>query len=98
MLLMVLPLLWVTAVWGGSIRFSKHNLSVSGPSETKAVSESQICIFCHTPHRARQDIPYLWNRQEQTASYIPYQSSTLFAKVGQPTGASKLCLSGSGPL
>ena len=93
MLLMVLPLLWVTAVWGGSIRFSKHNLSVSGPSETKAVSESQICIFCHTPHRARQDIPYLWNRQEQTASYIPYQSSTLFAIVGQPTGASKLCLS-----
>ena len=91
--LMVLPLIWVTAAWGGSIRFSKHNLSVSGPGETKAVSESQICIFCHTPHRARQDIPYLWNRQEQTASYIPYQSSTLFAIVGQPTGASKLCLS-----
>jgi predicted CXXCH cytochrome family protein len=93
MLLMVLPLLWVTAAWGGSIRYSKHNLSVSGPGETKAVTESQICIFCHTPHSARQDIPYLWNRQDQTASYIPYQSSTLFAKVGQPTGASKLCLS-----
>jgi predicted CXXCH cytochrome family protein len=35
----------------------------------------------------------LWNRSDQTTNYIPYQSSTLFAVVGQPTGASKLCLS-----
>ncbi len=91
--LMVLPLIWVTAAFGGNIRFSKHNLSVGGPGEIKAVSESQICIFCHTPHNARRDIPYLWNRRDQTVSYIPYQSSTLFARVGQPTGASKLCLS-----
>ena len=91
--LTVLPLIWVTAAFGGNIRFSKHNLSVSGPGEIKAVSESQICIFCHTPHNARRDIPYLWNRRDQTVSYIPYQSSTLFARVGQPTGSSKLCLS-----
>jgi len=93
MVLMVVALFGVTAAWGESIRFSKHNLSVSGPGETKAVSEQQICIFCHTPHHARPDIAYLWNRQEPTAAYIPYQSSTLFATVGQPTGASKLCLS-----
>jgi predicted CXXCH cytochrome family protein len=89
----VLPLIWVAAAFGGNIQFSKHNLSVGGAGEVKAVSESQICIFCHTPHSARQDIPYLWNRQDQTVSYIPYQSSTLVARVGQPTGASKLCLS-----
>ena len=91
--LMLLPLIAVAAASGGNIRFSKHNLSVGGPGEIKAVSESQICIFCHTPHNARRDIPYLWNRRDQTVSYIPYQSSTLFARVGQPTGASKLCLS-----
>ena len=91
--LMVLPLIWVTAAFGGNIRFSKHNLSVSGPGEIKAVSESQICVFCHTPHNARRDIPYLWNRGDRTVSYVPYQSSTLFARVGQPTGSSKLCLS-----
>jgi predicted CXXCH cytochrome family protein len=91
--LAVLPLIWSTAAFGVNIQFSKHNLSVSGPGEVKAVSESQICIFCHTPHSARQDIPYLWNRRDHTVSYIPYQSSTLFARVGQPTGASKLCLS-----
>jgi len=91
--LAVLTLIWVTAASGENIRFTKHNLSVSGPGEIKAVSESQICIFCHTPHNAGRDFPYLWNRQDQTVSYIPYQSSTLVARVGQPTGASKMCLS-----
>ncbi len=90
---MILPLIWITAALGGGIQFSKHNLSVSGPGDIKAVSESQICIFCHTPHGAGQDIPFLWNRRDQTVSYIPYQSSTLYARVGQPTGASKMCLS-----
>jgi predicted CXXCH cytochrome family protein len=91
--LTVLTLIWVAAAFGGNIQFSKHNLSVSGPGGIKAVSEPQICIFCHTPHGAGQDIPFLWNRRDQTVSYIPYQSSTLYARVGQPTGASKLCLS-----
>jgi predicted CXXCH cytochrome family protein len=35
----------------------------------------------------------LWNREDSTATYITYQSSTLRASVGQPTGSSKLCLS-----
>jgi predicted CXXCH cytochrome family protein len=80
-------------VFAQSIVFTRHNLSVSGPGEVKAATETQICIFCHTPHAARREIPFLWNRADETVSYIPYQSSTLFASVGQPTGASKLCLS-----
>ncbi len=70
-----------------------HNLSVTGPGPVKSTTEGEICIFCHAPHKARRDIPYLWNRSDSTTSYIPYQSSTLHATVGQPTGASKLCLS-----
>ncbi len=92
-LMVVLILSFGATAYGVSIRFTKHNLSVSGPGDIKAASETQICIFCHTPHNSRRDIPYLWNRSDQTTSYIPYQSSTLFATVGQPTGASKLCLS-----
>lgn len=72
---------------------TKHNLSVSGPGPIKALNEGELCVFCHTPHQARHDIPYLWNRADSTANYSPYQSSTLYAAVGQPTGASKLCLS-----
>ena len=75
------------------IRDSKHNLSASGPGPIKALDEEELCIFCHTPHQARRDIPFLWNRADSTATYTPYKSSTLYAAVGQPTGASKLCLS-----
>ena len=76
-----------------SIVDSLHNLSVSGPGTVKATGESEICIFCHTPHGARSDVAYLWNRRDTTTVYTPYISSTLKATVGQPTGSSRLCLS-----
>jgi len=84
--------LWVPAR-AGSILDSKHNLSLSGPGSAKSTAEDRVCLFCHTPHRARTDTSYLWNRNDSTARYIPYSSSTLHATVGQPSGASKLCLS-----
>ena len=77
---------------GAKIVDSKHNLSASGPGEVRALSEERVCVFCHTPHAARQDAP-LWNRRGSTAAYAPYDSPTLKAQPGQPTGASKLCLS-----
>jgi len=82
-----------TTSQSASIVISKHNLSISGPGEVKSTTESRICVFCHTPHNAHRDIPYLWNRSDQTTNYTPYQSSTMYAAIGQPTGASKLCLS-----
>ena len=84
-----------TAVFGqnpNSIIYSKHNLSISGPGNVRSSTESEICIFCHTPHNATGDGP-LWNHAMSAAAYTPYSSSTLKAAVGQPTGASKLCLS-----
>lgn len=75
-----------------SIVETRHNLSNTGPGPIKSVAD-EICIFCHTPHHGRGDIPYLWNRQDSTEVYTTYRSSTLYAGVGQPTGASKLCLS-----
>ncbi len=75
-----------------SIVNSKHNLSVSGPGSVKAAGESEICVFCHTPHNALGAAP-LWNRYESGQTYVPYTSTTVKASVGQPTGASKLCLS-----
>jgi len=75
-----------------SIVNSPHNLSVSSPGSIHASKESEVCIFCHTTHSATSDGP-LWNHQMSTAMYKPYTSSTLKATVGQPTGASRLCLS-----
>jgi predicted CXXCH cytochrome family protein len=75
-----------------SIVFSKHNLSASGPGEVRSGTEGEICIFCHAPHTPLTQAP-LWNHQMPVTAYNPYSSVTLKAKVGQPTGASRLCLS-----
>lgn len=75
-----------------SIVGSKHDLSVSGGGSVRASTETDICIACHTPHNSSQDAP-LWNRYSSGAVYTPYSSTTAKAAVGQPTGASKLCLS-----
>ncbi len=69
-----------------------HNLSAGGPGQVRATSEAQVCIFCHAPHNTGGMEP-LWNRSLPMGSYTIYQSSTLDAQPGQPTGASKLCLS-----
>ncbi|MBN1475537.1 hypothetical protein JXA47_02170 [Candidatus Sumerlaeota bacterium] len=87
-LLAALPSAWA----GLSVVDSPHNLSVTGPGPIHAISEDRICIFCHTPHGSRTSAP-LWNRNDSTASYQPYESSSLDAAPGQPTGTSKLCLS-----
>jgi len=75
-----------------SIVNTKHNLSVSGPGTIKASSESEICVFCHTPHNGRPDQP-LWNRNDPALNYTLYGSSTTQATPGQPDGSSILCLS-----
>jgi len=80
------------------VKNTKHNLSASGPGTTKASSESQICVFCHTPHAA-EAIPKapLWNRKLSGATYTPYSSSSIEANAAElasgPGGSSKLCLS-----
>ena len=71
---------------------TKHNLSVSGPGLVKVAGETEICKFCHTPHAASPAAP-LWNRDDPGTYYQTYESTTLAANVGQPTGSSRLCLS-----
>jgi predicted CXXCH cytochrome family protein len=75
-----------------SILNSKHDFSTTGPGPIKAVTESDVCLFCHTPHMAVDQVP-LWNHALSTAGYTPYSSTTTKASVRQPTGSSKLCLS-----
>jgi Doubled CXXCH motif (Paired_CXXCH_1) len=84
-----------------NVQATKHNLSaaVDGTGDVplrgvKAASESQVCVFCHTPHAANQSIEApLWNRSLSGATYTPYTSSSMDAISTQPTGDSKLCLS-----
>jgi hypothetical protein len=53
------------------------------------------CHSCHTPHNAGSlpGVP-LWNGSETTTTFTMYSSATLQASIdGQPSGASRLCLS-----
>ncbi len=71
---------------------TKHNLSTSGPGPVKALTESQICVFCHIPHHGLGQSSA--NRPDPTATYQPYNSPTLASQPpGAPTGASRVCLS-----
>lgn len=75
-----------------SVIDTKHNLSAGAPvSEIKATAEQRVCIFCHTPHHASPVTP-LWSRTTGGVYYF-YGSSSLAAQPGQPSGASRLCLS-----
>ena len=89
---LVFLLLGISKMYSSDITNSKHNLSTGGPGAVKATSETEVCVFCHAPHNASAAAP-LWNRYSSGATYIPYSSSTAIATLGQPTGASKLCLS-----
>jgi predicted CXXCH cytochrome family protein len=85
---------FVRSLWPageGSVVNSPHNLSVSGPGPVKSVQAEEVCSFCHVPHHATA-VPLL-NRPLSEAAYLTYKSATAKALPGQPTGASKLCLS-----
>ncbi len=71
---------------------TKHNLSVTGPGELRALTETRVCVFCHTPHNAAPRTP-LWNKAIEPRNYVTYQSSTMAARPRQPDGPSRLCLS-----
>jgi hypothetical protein len=93
------------------VRGTKHNLSAAAngsatpsggtvPTRTiKASSETQVCVFCHTPHAAESTTPgaQLWNRKLSGQTYTPYSSSSMEADptelAAAPGGSSKLCLS-----
>ena len=78
---------------------TKHNFSTTGPGPVRATTQTEICVFCHTPHGA-SNFPGspLWNRELSNQTYTVYTSSSLDAEtiagqLDQPGGSSKLCLS-----
>lgn len=75
-----------------SVVGSPHDLSAFGPGAVHAVEEAQVCIFCHAPHNSTGQTP-LWNRFEPRTHYRIYQSSSTDARIDQPGGPSKMCLS-----
>jgi len=75
-----------------AVAATKHNFSVLSSSAIKTGTTTKICVFCHAPHNTNPSGP-MWNRADSGATYNIYQSDTVVATMGQPTGSSKLCLS-----
>lgn len=78
------------------IKNSKHDFS-SGGTNTYKGSSTQICIYCHTPHNAVEDVP-LWNRTDGSGSYelytaSPTLTSAVVASAIDSTNISWKCLS-----
>jgi len=71
---------------------SPHDLSAFGPGDIHAIDEEEICVFCHAPHHATGQRA-LWNRDSGPSHYRIYESSTTDARIDQPSGVSKMCLS-----
>lgn len=75
-----------------SVVGSPHDFSARGPGRVHALFEEQVCIFCHAPHNAAGQTA-LWNRSAPPTHYRIYESSTTDARIDQPGGSSKMCLS-----
>jgi len=88
------------------IRNTKHNFAANDSTvelpggverDVKAVSENQICVFCHTPHGKPSDAVgdrlFLWNRKTTDSGYTRYDSSSSDHVVGVLGQGSKMCLS-----
>lgn len=91
---------------------NRHNLSSANTGVTyhatgASAADTQICIFCHTPHNATvsEQAP-LWNLAFSSQTFQRYTGSSTFriknlpvsqyqqgAQGAQPNGSSKLCLS-----
>jgi len=111
--MIVYRLLWIVAgvaiVFGSAmpafavkvidVSATKHNLGSGTPvtSNWYSTDESEVCVFCHTPHNAMSNYP-LWNQYSTTGAFKVYSSGTLTTGVYTDgllpvTSMSRLCLS-----
>lgn len=73
-----------------------HNLSVSGPGEIRALTETEVCKFCHIPHNPVLREPLWGHRLSSAQEYRTpdlSRSGRRTVTVPQPNGSSRLCLS-----
>ncbi|MDH4101693.1 MAG: hypothetical protein OEV28_14100, partial [Nitrospirota bacterium] len=97
---MLMALTLLPGKLNAAVATTKHNLSYVAPTanaikaypQGTQIPVSEICVFCHTPHHSTSANP-LWNKNMSAAFYNIYASQTMVTTLGQPTGASKLCLS-----
>lgn len=88
------------AVSGPGIKNCGHNFADDAESVNASVwnTSGEICLPCHAPHGNQNKTlgfqTVLWNHSVPTNTYVVYSNpASMDAVVGQPSGATKLCLS-----
>lgn len=84
----------------GDVKWTAHNLSKNFPGSDYrhyvSNNETQVCVFCHTPHNAATTTP-LWNKQLPTQTFKFYTSSPTLSAAAKavtvPGLESLVCLS-----
>lgn len=74
-----------TAAFGASIVNSKHDLSNGATGTLYSGDTTQICIYCHAPHNAKESLP-LWNRTNPAGAGFTLYSGVGMASVSFKTG------------
>jgi predicted CXXCH cytochrome family protein len=95
---LVMAALATTMALAQSVVASKHDLSTLGGIADRSTNETQVCIFCHTPHQKGMTAKPLWNKTlSAQATYGTYTNTTIDATditdIGGGTGVSNLCMS-----
>ena len=79
-----------------SIRNTKHDLSSTSTATVKSSNYDEICIFCHTPHKAVDQLNApLWNRSgtDTISIALYYNSATLDTASKEATVSAKVLAS-----
>lgn len=87
----------------GGANPNPHNLSSLSSNAKNADTETQICVFCHTPHSARSIAP-LWGRPDSLGTFniraglkisdpAIVNTTRYTTSADYPNGATKVCLS-----
>lgn len=81
-------------VYASNVSNTQHNIlrSIDDASE----ETTEVCMFCHTPHKADMTVAPLWNHTNQpVTAYNIYGNpfGSIQGTGGQPAGISRACLS-----
>lgn len=80
------------------VKYGPHNLGSTGKGNLSGTNvgttETEICVYCHTPHNAVPGQKFLWNRNGTTNTFYLYTGSpTLnFNKGITLSDVSKMCM------
>jgi predicted CXXCH cytochrome family protein len=91
--------LFAAPAFAAGITNTKHNLSASSSNTYKADTNTELCVFCHTPHGGviGGNAP-LWNRTNVAGTLTLYNSATLDQTNSNPATVSAAILDSDAPL